>query len=110
MSAGIFPTGPYFPGMTITALLTGIVWGVFLHKKVTLPRTILATAVNNFIFSMVLNSFWISMLYGSPFAGILQVRVPQACLMFMVEIVVISVLQEVLFKRIKVIFDNPVAG
>ena len=50
------------------------------------------------------------MLYGSPFAGILQVRVPQACLMFMVEIVVISVLQEVLFKRIKVIFDNPVAG
>lgn len=110
LGAVIFPTGPYFPGMTLTALLTGIVWGVFLHKKVTLPRTILATAINNFIFSMVLNSFWISMLYGSPFAGILQVRVPQACLMFMVEIVVISVLQEVLFKRIKVIFDNPVAG
>ena len=28
LGAVIFPTGPYFPGMTITALLTGIVWEV----------------------------------------------------------------------------------
>lgn len=104
----IFPTGPYFPGLTLTALITGIVWGLFFHKKVTLPRVICATAINNFIFSMLLNGYWISILYGSPYAGILQVRLPQACLMFMIEIVVIPVLQEVLFKRIKTIFDNPV--
>lgn len=103
----IFPTGPYFPGLTLTALITGIVWGVFFHKKVTLPRVICAAVINNFIFSMLLNGYWISILYGSPYAGILQVRLPQACLMFMVEIVVIPLLQEVLFKRIKVIFDNP---
>lgn len=107
IGAIIFPVGAYFPGMTLTALITGIVWGLFLYKKVSLPRIIFAAAINNFMFSMLLNGYWISMLYGSPFAGILQVRVPQACLMFMAEIVIISVLQEVLFKRIKVIFDNP---
>jgi len=105
----IFPTGPYFPGLTLTALLTGIVWGLFFHNKVTLPRVIMAAAINNFIFSLLLNGYWISMLYGSPYAGVLQVRVPQACLMFMAEIVIIPVLHEVLFKRIKLIFDSPAA-
>lgn len=104
----IFPTGPYFPGLTLTTLITGVVWGMFFYKKVTLPRVICAAAINNFIFSMLLNGYWISILYGSPYVGILQVRLPQACLMFMVEIVMIPVLQEVLFKRIKTIFDNPV--
>lgn len=104
----IFPTGPYFPGLTLTALITGVVWGIFFHKKVTFLRVICAAAINNFIFSMLLNGYWISILYGSPYMGILQVRLPQACLMFMVEIVMIPVLQEVLFKRIKTIFDNPV--
>ncbi len=46
-------------------------------------------------------------MYGSPFKGILQVRVPQAFFMFIAQIVVIPVLQEILFKRIKLIFDNP---
>lgn len=105
----MFPVGPYFPGLTLTALLTGIVWGVFLYKRVTLPRIIFSAAINNFVMSMLLNGYWISILYGSPYAGILQTRAPQACLMFMVEIVVITVLQEVLFKRIKVIFESPVA-
>lgn len=108
LGAIIFPTGPYFPGLTLTTLITGVVWGMFFHKKVTLPRVICAAAINNFIFSMLLNGYWISILYGSPYVGILQVRLPQACLMFMVEIVMIPVLQEVLFKRIKTIFDNPV--
>lgn len=104
----IFPTGPYFPGLTLTALITGVVWGLFFNKKVTLPRVAFAAAINNFIFSMLLNGYWISILYGSPYLGILQVRLPQACVMFMVEIVMIPVLQEVLFKRIKTIFDDPV--
>lgn len=103
----MFPIGPYFPGFTLTALLTGMVWGIFLHKKVTLPKTICAAAINNFVLSMLLSTFWISILYGSPFAGVLAARVPQACLMCMVEIVVVSVLQEVLFKKIKIIFDDP---
>ncbi len=88
-------------------MLTGIVWGMFLYKKFSIPRVICAAAINNFLLSMLLNGYWISILYGSPFKGILQVRVPQAFFMFIAQIVVIPVLQEVLFKRIKLIFDNP---
>lgn len=107
IGAVLFPVGAYFPGMTLTAMLTGIVWGMFLYKKFSIPRVICAAAINNFLLSMLLNGYWISILYGSPFAGILQVRVPQAFFMFIAQIVVIPVLQEVLFKRIKLIFDNP---
>ncbi len=110
IGAIIFPAGAYFPGMTLTALFTGIVWGLFLYKKVSMPRIICAAAINNFAFSMVLNGYWISILYGSPFAGILQVRAPQACFMFMAQIVVIPVLYKALFKRIKVIFDDPLVN
>ena len=29
----IFPTGAYFPGFTVSACLTGIIYGLFLHKR-----------------------------------------------------------------------------
>ena len=31
----LFPTGPYFPGFTLTAFLTGAVYGIFLRDTVT---------------------------------------------------------------------------
>ena len=41
----IKPEGPYFPGLTLTCLLAGLVMGLFLYKKeITVPRC--ANALN----------------------------------------------------------------
>ena len=50
------------------------------------------------------------MLYGSPYLSLLPVRFTQACILFVAQFVTISVLQEVLFKRIKGIFQVGVSA
>lgn len=101
LGAMIFPSGPYFPGFTLTAVLTGLVHGLFLHKKVTILRVVLSMAIVQFGLGMILNSLWISVLYGKGFLALLPARAGQAVLLFIVQSVLTYVLNLVLFKRIK---------
>ncbi len=96
MGAVLFPIGPYFPGFTLTAFLTGLVFGLFLHEKQTLVRTIIAVCVCQLILSLLLNSFWISMLYGSPYVPLLATRIIQCAIIAPVQIIVIQLLARVL--------------
>ncbi|MEG2199856.1 MAG: folate family ECF transporter S component, partial [Anaerovorax sp.] len=42
----IYPTGPYFPGFTLTTFLTGVTYGLILHKKqITWKRVIFAASI-----------------------------------------------------------------
>ena len=41
----IFPTGAYFPGFTVSACLTGIIYGLFLHKRKVTVGTGLAAVI-----------------------------------------------------------------
>lgn len=102
LGAILFPSGAYFPGFTLTAILTGVVYGCFFRKKMTLPRIFGAVAIVQFVLGMLLNSLWISILYGSPYAALLPVRATQAVLLFIVQSIVIVALREALFKRVKV--------
>ena len=96
IGAILFPIGAYFPGFTLTAALMGLVWGFFLHKKRTMPRILLSTFINQFFLGLVVNTYWISVLYGSPFKALFVTRLVQACVLFAVQTVVISVLVKVL--------------
>lgn len=89
LGAVLFPIGPYFPGFTFTAFLTGMVFGLFLHKKQNLRNIAGAVLVNQLIMSLLLNTLWISILYGSPFLPLLETRVFQAVLLGVVQFVVI---------------------
>lgn len=44
IGAILFPIGAYFPGFTLTAFLTGMVYGLFLYKQQSLPRILGAVA------------------------------------------------------------------
>ena len=39
------PTGPYFPGFTISSALSGVIFGLLLHKKRSLGRIVLASVL-----------------------------------------------------------------
>ena len=106
----MFPIGPYFPGFTLNSCLNGLVWGLFLHKKPSIPKAAIAAGINQFIIGLFITTFWISVLYGSPYLSLLPVRLTQACILFVAQFVTISVLQEVLFKRIKGIFQVGVSA
>ena len=41
----IFPTGAYFPGFTLTAFITGLIFGLFLHGKEITWKTVLPASL-----------------------------------------------------------------
>lgn len=92
IGATLFPSGPFFPGFTLTAAVTGFLYGVFLHKKQTMPHIVGAVLTTELLCSILMNTVWISMLYGTPYIALLPTRVPHAVGMTIVEIVVIRLL------------------
>lgn len=63
----LFPApGGYFPGFTISGLLTGLIYGLAFYKsKITLPRTIVAWTVNMLAVETFLSAYWLYLLYGA---------------------------------------------
>ncbi len=92
IGATLLPIGPYFPGFSLTAFLTGCCYGIFLHKKQNLPGILLSVLLTECIGSVLLNSLWISLLYGAPFVSLLPARIMQAVGMGIVEVILIRLI------------------
>lgn len=70
------PSGPYFPGFTVSALLSGMIFGCFLYKKsITWKRVLLVSAVVTILVNLLLNTVWLSILYHQPFSVLLMSRI-----------------------------------
>ena len=70
------PKGAFFPGFTISAMVSGIIYGIaFYKKKVTIARCIVAEIAIVVIVDLLLNTFWLSLLYGKGFFVLLPMRV-----------------------------------
>lgn len=106
LGAFLFPTGPFFPGFTLTAVLTGLVHGILLHKKVTVPRALLSFGIVQFLFGMLLNTLWLTILYQKGFLIFLPGRVIQAAVSFVVEAFLTLLLNKLLFQRLKRFLDE----
>ena len=104
LGAILFPIGPYFPGFTLTCVLTGLVFGLLLHKSQTPLRIAGAVAINQLVLGLVVNTYWISTLYGSAFFPLMGTRVVQCLILIPVEFLVISFMTRALFARHKEVF------
>lgn len=97
----LWPTGAYFPGFTVTAFLVGAAYGLFLYKKtVTWPRLTVTVCVIILAFSLVLNTIWLSMLYGKAFWGLLPTRILQCVILIPVQILTIKLVYEKVLTRL----------
>lgn len=100
LGATLFPSGAFFPGFTLTAALRGASYGLLLGKKQTPARILLLVLFNQLVLGLLVNSLWISMLYGSPYLGVLGLRVVQCLPLIPVEFVVITAITK-FGKRVK---------
>ena len=96
VGACLFPSGAFFPGFTVTAVLTGLVLGVFLYKKQTRGRIIMAVVIDQLILGLLLNTYWLSILYGSPYVPLLATRAIQCAVMIPVMYFTITALAKLL--------------
>lgn len=94
MGAILFPIGAYFPGFTLTALCTGIFYGIFLYNKESLFRIVVVVGINQLILSLFVNTLWISVLYGSPYWPLFMTRIFQSMVLIPVQIVIINIISK----------------
>lgn len=96
VGALLFPIGPYFPGFTVSLAMTGVAFGLVLHKKRSFLRVVGVVAFDQLLLSLLLNSWWISVLYGSAYKPLLVTRSFQCVVMIPVEIVFVIAAQQII--------------
>lgn len=94
LGAILFPIGPYFPGFTLTNCLAGILFGLCLRRERSdrWGFILLAVGLKGLCLSLLLNTLWISMLYGTPYLVLLPTRVFQCAVEMPVQIIVLRIL------------------
>ena len=99
IGAVLFPIGTYFPGFTVTAALTGLIFGLFIYKNCNIIKIVLSVVITQVVCGLILNTWCISFLYSSPYMPLFVTRLAQVGVMSVLEIV----FGELIFDRIKVL-------
>ena len=101
IGALVFPQGTFFPGFTLTAVISGLVWGFLLYREIKPIKAFAAVIIVQISCSFFLNSFWISYTAGAPFLSLLATRWPQSLGYAVIHLVFIFLLLGRLGKLIK---------
>lgn len=91
LGALLFPTGAYFPGFTLTAACTGLIFGLCLYRKP--PRLVyaaLAAALNTLLVSYLANTAMICFITGNSMKAMLTARAVQLLVMLPVQLLVLA--------------------
>lgn len=66
----------YFPGFTVSAVLGAMIYGYFFYdKKVTVKRVVIAQLLIMVVVNTILNTYWLTILYKTPFLAALPIRI-----------------------------------
>lgn len=106
--------GAYFPGFTLTAILMGICFGVFLYEKTSIIKISLSVLINELAGSTLMNTYWIYFLSSKSgssktFMTLLIARMTtQIPLMIAVEIIILWLLfgKSMIMENIKKAIDR----
>lgn len=98
----IAPKGAYFPGFTLSALLTGMIYGFFLYRRPkTFLRITLAVLCITLFVDIGLNTYWLTILLGKGYVAILPARVIKSVVMLPAQVSVIYLLWRYAGNRIE---------
>ncbi len=84
------PTGPFFIGYTLSAMLGPLVYGLYFYRqKITLPRIILAKATVNYVVNVLIGSIWSAVLYSKGYIFYFMRSIVKNTTMLPIEIALI---------------------
>lgn len=84
------PTGPFFIGFTISEILSGIIYGFMLYNRpVKFSRIAIAGLIEKIIVNCLLNTFWLSILYGKGFMILISARIIKNLIMWPIDCIII---------------------
>jgi ECF transporter S component (folate family) len=93
------PTGAFFPGFTISSIVGGIIFGLVLHSgkglhgdnKSAVIRIFIAELVYTIVVGLLMNSYNLSLLYGTPFVVTVSTRILKELVMLPINTAILSV-------------------
>lgn len=96
----IFSSGLYFPGFTLSAYLSGIIYGYFFyHKKVSIQRIIMASTVIFIFIDLILNTLWLSILYHKAAQVFFAGRLIKCSILLPIQIITIYIVYHSLLRH-----------
>lgn len=100
LGAILFPFGPYFPGFTISAGISGFIYGIFLYNKGNkmnkvnlIIRLILSSIIVLGFVNIFVTSFWINILYKKAYLAVVTSRIVLQVIMCPIQIIIIYILE-----------------
>ena len=83
------PSGPFFFGFTFNAMLASFMYGCFYYrKKLTIKRVLAAKFIVMLTVNVLLNTLWISMLYGKGIMVLLPARALKNLIMWPIDSII----------------------
>lgn len=93
------PTGPFFPGFTISGFLGGLIYGIVLYKKpFSVKRVIVANTLVTVLVNLLLNTYWLTLLYGNAYMALLPARIVKQLVMLPIEVILFYAVARILVK------------
>ena len=85
------PSGPYFPGFTLTAALLGVIYGIMLYKtERKLWQIIAARVLVCLLLNITLNTVFLTMLYGPSRLATLPLRIVKNLIQLPIDCILLS--------------------
>ena len=113
IGALLFPTGAYFPGFTLSGLLTGLIYGLFLYNKDKLIvnkkylfKLIISVVLVTFLVNGVLNTIWVIIITNNAAKIIIPIRILKQLIMAPIEVITMYLLTKSLENKINELREN----
>ena len=93
------PIGAFVPGLTLSAMAGSVIYGVILYRKpLSLGRVILANGLVTVFINLLLNTYWMTVLYGDAFMVLFPARALKQALMFPIDVILFYTVAKLLGK------------
>lgn len=105
MQSLISNVGPINPIILSANILTGVLFGIFLHKKVSSLRIFLVVLITSVVCTMIITTMGIVLMYSTPLFPLIWFRLLQTVIMGIIEFITLYFLfvKTDILKRIKFI-------
>ena len=103
IGAILFPVGPYFPGFTLSSFLDGYIYGLIFRRSLSRKAILLAVFLTQIGVSLVLNTYWLSVLFHTPMMNLLYPRLFQCAVGVVTKTVLLSIVLPPLKKRLSLL-------
>ena len=108
LAAILIPVGPPHLGITATAVLSGIIYGFIgiaaerlKGNAIYLTLSAALILTEKLVCTLLINSFWISGMTGNPYLVQLAIRIPQAAILILPELILAFVSKKYIAPALK---------